>query len=61
MQTLANCLQTPVLRQDSQDSVLLGAAMLGAYASGIYASVADAMSSMTGSAQVTLPKTVLKE
>nr|XP_018902387.1 PREDICTED: FGGY carbohydrate kinase domain-containing protein [Bemisia tabaci]XP_018902388.1 PREDICTED: FGGY carbohydrate kinase domain-containing protein [Bemisia tabaci] len=61
MQTLANCLQTPVLRQDSQDSVLLGAAMLGAYASGIYASVADAMSSMTGSAQVTLPKTVLKD
>ena len=61
IQVHANVLGLPVLCAKEPESVLLGSAILAAYASGLYPSVGEAMMSMGGSADVVTPdKELLK-
>lgn len=55
VQTQANVSLMPVLVPHEAESVLLGAAILGATASGVYDSVLSAISSMAGKAEVISP------
>lgn len=55
VETQANIGGMPVLVPVESESVLLGAAMLGATASGTYKSVHSAISSMAGRANVVSP------
>lgn len=55
VQVHANVLGLPVLCAQEPESVLLGSAILAAYASGIYLSVGEAMISMGGYADVVTP------
>lgn len=55
VQVHADVLGLPVLCAREPESVLLGSAVLAAYAAGIHSSVADAMMSMGGYADVVNP------
>lgn len=54
-QLLADCTGVPVAVAHQAEPVLLGAAMLGATASGAFASLTEAMAAMTGGADVFQP------
>jgi D-ribulokinase len=54
-QLLADCTGVPVAVAHQAEPVLLGAAMLGATASGAFAGLTDAMAAMTGGADVFQP------
>ncbi len=54
-QLLADCTDVPVSVSRQAEPVLLGAAMLGASASGAYPSLRDAMAGMTGEADIHTP------
>ena len=56
-QLLADCTGMPVAISRQAEPVLLGAAMLGATASGTFADLATAMQEMTGSSDMFLPAT----
>ena len=56
-QLLADCTGMPVAISRQAEPVLLGAAMLGATASGTFADLATAMQEMTGSSDIFLPAT----
>ncbi|XP_024219444.2 FGGY carbohydrate kinase domain-containing protein [Halyomorpha halys] len=60
VKTQANVSLMPVLVPHEAESVLLGAAILGATASGIYDSVLSAISSMAGKAEVISPEDTLQ-
>lgn len=51
----ANVVARPVLLPFQSESVLCGAAMLGAYASGVYTTVEEAIKGMAGGAQLVEP------
>lgn len=55
VQTHADVLGLPVLLPSEPESVLLGAAMLGAVAAGKYDSVSVAVATMGGSAELVTP------
>lgn len=54
-QLLADCTGVPVAVAHQAEPVLLGAAMLGATASGVFAGLTEAMAAMTGGADVFQP------
>lgn len=56
-QLLADCTGVPVVVSRQAEPVLLGAAMLGATASGIFANLGEAMAAMTGGNEVFEPAT----
>ncbi|XP_076440646.1 FGGY carbohydrate kinase domain-containing protein-like isoform X2 [Babylonia areolata] len=56
VQTHADALDLPVILPDAEESVLLGAAILGARASGNFVHIQDAMLAMGGSGQVVKPQ-----
>ncbi|XP_025109637.1 FGGY carbohydrate kinase domain-containing protein-like isoform X2 [Pomacea canaliculata] len=56
VQTHADVLGLPVILPDTKESVLLGAAILGACASGNFKSIQDAMLTMGGGGTVILPR-----
>lgn len=53
--TLASAVGLPIIIPDEQESVLLGAAMLGANASGRFTSLEEAMIQMGGEGRIVLP------
>uniref|UniRef100_A0A1B6DV82 FGGY carbohydrate kinase domain-containing protein n=1 Tax=Clastoptera arizonana TaxID=38151 RepID=A0A1B6DV82_9HEMI len=55
LNTQANVIGRPVLLPSQKESVLCGAAMLGACASGVYPTVVDAIEGMAGDAQLIPP------
>jgi len=58
VQTIADVLEMPVLLPEETESVLLGAAILGATAAGKYSSVQQAATSMGGKAKRIEPDAV---
>ncbi|XP_070195843.1 FGGY carbohydrate kinase domain-containing protein-like isoform X2 [Littorina saxatilis] len=57
VQTHADALGVPVILPDAQETVLLGAAILGARASGNFSDIQSAMLAMGGGGKVVLPQT----
>lgn len=61
VQIQADSLALPMLKPHEQESVLVGAAILGACASQYFNGVKDAISRMGGTAEVIQPNPALKE
>lgn len=61
VQIQADCVGLPMLKPHEKDSVLVGAAILGACASQYFNSVQDAISNMGGDADVIQPNVAIKE